>query len=514
MSGLSVLLLHAAMETEAGQSFHPVMPMGLFSMARLLRDHGHRVTMLNTAVERELDPAFTLESCAELRAGVDVVAADLHWYLHSYSVMEAARRIKAASPVTRVVLGGYTASCFAQEILRDHPSVDAVITGEGEVPLLRYVEALDRGGALDEVPNLAFRRGGRATLSGARWTASAQELDGFCFADLSLLSNARTYLEISTGSPTITYSNAPGPVDHIFYLCLGRGCAMDCPHCGGGASFGRRCMGREAACLRRVGSVLREYELLLRQGVRNFYLEYDPTPRAAEHTLRLLQAVAASGARPGISLGAWTLPRRDLLDALARAVSRRRSAVTLSPDSGSPALRRRLKGGAPYSNEQLVDWCRQVTARGILPTVCFTMGLPFETAEDFEQTLALIRRLARAGARVVAGAYKLEPGSAVFCHPRRFGVTPYWRRFADYHEHSRRLAGGLTTLHPLGFRTAAFSEGQILRMQFRAMRACFLRPRAILQKVLQLGPASRAGLCALGAMVLDSQTLLQRTMRE
>ena len=513
MSGLSVVLLHAAMETETGQSFHPVMPMGLFSMAHLLRQRGHQVQMINSAVERAVDPAFTLESCRAL-ADADVVAMDLHWYLHCYSVLDAARRIKAAHPRVRLVLGGYTTTCFAEQILQDHPAVDAVITGEGELPLLRYVEATHSGGPLQDVPNLAHRNPDRRpVLSPSRWTASAEELDQFHFADLTPLRHARTYLELCTGSPTVTYSNAPARLDHIFYLCLGRGCAMDCPHCGGGASFGRSCLGRDAACLREPCSVLREYEGLLEQGVRNFYLEYDPTPKAGAHNQQLLRAMAAGSARPGLSLGAWTLPGPDLLEALASAVSPRRSAVTISPDSGSATLRKRIKGGAPYSNRQLQTWCDQVLDRGIRPTVCFTMGLPFETLSDFEQTLALMERLSRGGTQVVVGSYKLEPGSPIYRDPERYGVTLYRRCLADYLEHTRLLALGLPTPHPLGYRTAAFSERQILRLQFRALRACFLRPRSILQKALE-GPGSRPGLNALGSLVLGSQTLLQRAMRE
>ena len=274
-------------------------------------------------------------------------------------------------------------------------------------------------------------------------------------------------------------------------------------------------MGQRAACLRSAAAVLGEYEQLLGQGVSNFYFEYDPYPASGEYYRQLFDAMARGGARPGINFGAWTLPGRELVASLARAVSPRHSSICVSPDTGSPGLRRRIKGGPPYENKQLEAWCLEVKQSGILPTVAFTMGLPFETAHDFEQTLALIRRLKRTGAQVVAGSYKLEPGSPIYRDPGRFGVTPYRRCFEDYYQHTRALALGQPTPHPLGYRTAAFTERQILELQFRALRACYLSPGFLLRKAAQGGPSSGSGgVKMLGSMLTGSHALLQRAMRE
>ena len=55
----------------------------------------------------------------------------------------------------------FSATCFAEEILREHPAVDAIIRGEGEKPLVELVRQVASGTrAFAEIPNLIWRDGG------------------------------------------------------------------------------------------------------------------------------------------------------------------------------------------------------------------------------------------------------------------------------------------------------------------------------------------------------------------
>jgi tRNA A37 methylthiotransferase MiaB len=58
-----------------------------------------------------------------------------------------------------VVLGGQFSNLKYDMIMRAHPDVDIVVRGDGEEAIPLMLEALDRGGSLDEVPNLVIRTG-------------------------------------------------------------------------------------------------------------------------------------------------------------------------------------------------------------------------------------------------------------------------------------------------------------------------------------------------------------------
>ncbi len=71
-----------------------------------------------------------------------IVAFDLHWHHQSFDVMEMAKKVKASSPSTFIVLGGYTASFFHEEIMKNFDAVDGIIRGEAEIPMLELARAL------------------------------------------------------------------------------------------------------------------------------------------------------------------------------------------------------------------------------------------------------------------------------------------------------------------------------------------------------------------------------------
>ena len=67
--------------------------------------------------------------------------------------------VKALSPETVLVVGGYHASLCPHDF--DQDSVDVIVVGEGEVTFRELVEAVERRVDLDEVDGIIFRRGGR-----------------------------------------------------------------------------------------------------------------------------------------------------------------------------------------------------------------------------------------------------------------------------------------------------------------------------------------------------------------
>jgi len=177
--------------------------------------------------------------------------------------MEHVKKIKAAFPQTYILLGGFTASFFHEEIMRNFDEVDGIIRGEAEVPVLELANALLQGrDNLFSVPNLTWRRKGRILINPLSYVASEKELNGLSFTNFRLLKNHPTYIRyigqpfyvkgVSKEKNFWMYSlKSP-----IYHLTVGRGCPVQCTWCGGGRSSLENITGRNEVTFRGVEPVL------------------------------------------------------------------------------------------------------------------------------------------------------------------------------------------------------------------------------------------------------------------
>ena len=120
------------------------LPMGLLGLADLLQRHGISTQVVHLGVEWIEDHNFSIVEYLREKAP-RIVAMDLHWHHQSYDVMENVKKIKAAFPQTYILLGGFTASFFHEEIMKNFDGVDGIIRGEAEAPVLELASALLQG---------------------------------------------------------------------------------------------------------------------------------------------------------------------------------------------------------------------------------------------------------------------------------------------------------------------------------------------------------------------------------
>ncbi len=119
--------------------------------------------------------ALDAEADRILAAGPDLVGFSV-LTMAEEATLGLARRIKAASPRTRVVLGG--AQCLRETLafeLAADPAVDGVLLGEADHTFPRLVEALEPGQDLPVMPGLLSRRDGRVVDGGD--AAPVEDLD-------------------------------------------------------------------------------------------------------------------------------------------------------------------------------------------------------------------------------------------------------------------------------------------------------------------------------------------------
>jgi len=177
----SVLLIQPALN-EAG-----VISLGLLSIATYLRRNGHDAKIV--VLSSEDDVKRKVREYAPIAVGISY-----HWFIHS-NVLQIAKMIKAESPGTRVLLGGFSASHFDKQILEydEERYIDAIIRGDGERPFLDYVSTLDPR----KVENLTYRHNGRIIKKPVTYTQG--DLSGFsCTTSISCaLLSKRIFIELA-----------------------------------------------------------------------------------------------------------------------------------------------------------------------------------------------------------------------------------------------------------------------------------------------------------------------------
>jgi radical SAM superfamily enzyme YgiQ (UPF0313 family) len=448
------LLLHLP-KTVGTRNEIMALPMGLLSLAGTLRDRGHAAGIVHAGLMAE-NPADFDPVAFTLRRRVHAVFLDLHWTRQARPVIDFARALKRARPRVRVVLGGFTASFFAEELIADFPEIDAVVRGDGEVPIAALADRLAHDDPdWSAVPNLVYRRDGRTTANPAVFAvdpAFAERLDHACF---ELLARREDYLGrcLYADFDTATSAGARHRYAGAFYYNPGKGCPFRCTACGG--TWWARTLVRAPrrfflfSAEKAARDVLKAHAL----GATTWRVSFDPL-RSRDHYLEIFARLRAAGVRMRLVFDCSPLPDARFLDAAARTFTAD-SVIVLSAECGSERVRR-LNRSPYFGNASLLRAVAAIGRAGLQAHVFLSAGLPGETRRDVAATAALIRALRRHDhAGVTVCAMELDPGSRMFLDPERFGVRLRLRSFRDYYD------DGQDESRP-GYATDRMSEEEIL----------------------------------------------------
>jgi radical SAM superfamily enzyme YgiQ (UPF0313 family) len=205
--------------SESGNGRIKVMafpPLGIQTLAPVLRQHGHQVRMFDTA-----HPQMKAEdiAAAAARERPDVFALSFLSTTTYPNVKSMARRLKAGMPETPIIVGGAFATLNADRILADCPDIDSVGVGEGEELLPDYLAHLAE---LGTVAGLVWRRDGKTIQNVPR--PLLQNLDQFPYPD-------RTSLPIDYIESLPLDVPAVLSLDKFCTVQTSRGCPYSCIYC-------------------------------------------------------------------------------------------------------------------------------------------------------------------------------------------------------------------------------------------------------------------------------------------
>ena len=298
------------------------------------------------------------------------------------AVLYALEKLKERYPRKTVILGGIGPTGTARGLLTHFPFIDIVVRGEGERTMVELMQALESGKDLHGIKGIDFRKEGRVYSNPGR--ERIVDLDKLPF-------------------PAYHKSHPDN------YTCAGlvsaRGCPFPCTFCDVAPFWGR-----DRYYTRSIGKVVEEIRFLKEEYNQQVVTLFDETfPLDKTRVLEFCRQVKEQ--RLDVQ---WTCSARikPMDEETLREMSRAGCfMVFYGVESGSDnVLRQTKKGYTRRDVEKVIDRSLKYMAVNSF----FMWGFPFETMEDFFQTLDFVDHVARLGVTPVVHIVNPLPLSELY----------------------------------------------------------------------------------------------------
>jgi len=374
------VLLYSAPKSGFGDEWMTFLPIGLGYLQAMLASRGFPCRLANLSGKGRKEILDYLKRMEPAVVGVSMFTFNRK---RSCDLLQLARE---ACPGALLLAGGPHPTHLAGEVFEDCPALDAIVKGEGELPLLGVLERLERDGAWRGAPGLILREGE---------TASVPPLE-----DLDIM-----------GAPVEHFAadflDDPG---QLAYLSTSRGCPATCNFCNTPEFWG------SSVRFRSPGAVLREMDLLrARHGLTYFSFRDDTFTANRTRILTLMELIRQSGQHP-----LWNCQSRVNLVDEDRLVAMKRAGcefMQFGVEHGSERVLQLLdKGTSMKHAHRALGLVRKV---GMNLGIYLITGIPGEQWEDVEATAELIRITRPHDVQISPLA--LYPGTRLFDRYRQEG---------------------------------------------------------------------------------------------
>ena len=338
----------------------PTPPFGIISLAAYLEREGVEV-----AVEDYIVQPYSRERARQALNSIrpDVVGATAVT-MNVKRALSILRDYKEENPEIVTVMGGPHVSFDAEAILTDHPFLDYIVRGEGEITFTETLRALGAGSSLEGIEGISLR------LDGAVRHNPARPL----IPDINVLPYpARHLISLSR------YRALGFPINMV----TSRGCPNKCIFCVGSRMVGRRVRYLD------VSRVVDEFELLSTMRFRQINIVDDLFTANKNRCISICEEIMRRGIRHR-----WTAfarvdtVSRELLSAMKAAGC---ATLCFGIESGNQEILDLVKKNITLEKARAaVDLCNET---GIEPMTSYILGLPGETPETVRKTMEFARSL-------------------------------------------------------------------------------------------------------------------------
>ena len=444
-------------------SMFEMYPIGFTSIAEYLEGAGYRVRIVNLAVRMLNDRKFDAEAFIK-RLRAPVFGIDLHWLVHAHGAVEVARLVKRCHPEAKVVVGGFSASYYYQELIQ-YPEIDYVLRGDStEEPLRQLMDCITKRQQPEDVPNLVWRDN-QGRLQENPFSYVPTDLSNVMVSHYAnTVRSVIRYRDLASYTPFKGWVHYP-----ITGVLTCRGCTQNCVICGGSAAAFRNFYNREKAVFRSPKSVAQDVKQIERFSSGPIFILGDLCQPGDDYAYEVLRLLEKDGVKNQVILELFSPAPADLLRQMSRACPN--FCLEISPESHDPEVREAV--GRNYSNQDL-----EQTLSDALDVGCgrldifFMIGLPKQTPESVMDTidycdylLEKFRGDKRLSLFIAPLSPFLDPGSLGFEQPERYG---YRILFRTLEEHRQALLSP-SWKYSLNYETEWMTRQQIVDTAYEAI---------------------------------------------
>lgn len=415
--------------------------LGAGYTASVARQSGHRVSILHCLKEK-----FTFRDFANYiqKNKFDVIGIQMFTF-DITPVKKHIEIIKALSPKTIVVLGGYHPSGDSEEVLKTIEKADFAFRSEVEIAFPKFLEELSKKKPnFNSVPNLIWRDKGIIKLNPLK---IEENLDKIPFPAWDLM-NPNEYPESPHGGFYKSFPTAP--------IIITRGCPMECTFCAGKTITTKNIRKRSAQ------NVIEEIKFLKKNyGVNDFLIEDE------NFTLhkQLVHDFCNSLLRENLKI-TWSCPsgvRLDTLDLEMLKLMQKSGCHSLSVgvEFGSQRIHELTKKHLTLEKiKEKVELFKHVK---IKTTGFFMFGIPGETKKEMLQTIKFAKSLRLDRAQF--NNFMPLPGSEVYKKLKEQGM--------------KEINYNHFFVHDVGFVPKGLTQKEMKNIQRKAYLEFYLRPRIV-----------------------------------
>lgn len=341
----------------------------------------------------------------------DILGISISTIAQMLAAMTLAHLVRQAGLPCHITIGGPHISMLRDQLPRVpalFDLIDSAIVFDGELPLLRLVEALESESGLGQVPNLTYKAGDQILVNRS---------DDF---------GRQARQAATTGSAVPDFDGLPldrylAP-ELVLPLATAHGCYHGlCGFCNVGYGVGKAFYPLPVdQVLEQIATLQREY------GVRHIFFADEAIP---PRTLRLLSAQLAAQGAPIHWCGCARFERtlsKDLLELISRGGGR---MLLFGLETASERMMEHMVKRT--QRETMSRILKEGAQAGIWNHTFFFFGFPTETMEDAQETVNFIYAHQDSIHSAAPGEFVLERYSPVYLDPAKFGV----RRIKDMPDH-------------------------------------------------------------------------------
>ncbi len=294
--------------------------------------------------------------------------------------------------------------------------------------------------ALADVPNLSYRKDG-VVENMLGFTVTSEVMDTLDYASIDFLQNydkyyAHEYIVTDLVKARTALKTTPFKGR---WIGTARGCKYNCSYCGGSRTAHKKLANRSGLTVRSPEVIAAEMSKLKDYGVDQVSFSWDIAEISDDYWQTLFAELRRLDVKMGLYDEFFQLPDESFLEAFHAHGTPEHSCLALNPLVGNERVRH--MNGKHFTNDELFGVLDVLSRQRMYLFVYFSLNLPGETRETFEETVNLAKEIydfyPSSLLKILNVTHTIDPLSPMNVNASKFGLTSQMSTFMDYYAYGR-----------------------------------------------------------------------------